>query len=66
MEWTRCACCGGDLPTIGGDNDHPDLPDLESGGECPGWTTEDGLCGAYNGWTHNEIIEYLRDAGYDA
>jgi hypothetical protein len=66
LQWDRCACCGGELPTIGGDNDHPALPELDSGGECPGYITEDGLCGAYRGWSPQEIIEYLRDAGYDA
>jgi hypothetical protein len=65
FQWDRCDCCGGDLPTINGDNDHPDFPELESEGECPGWITDHGLCGAYSGWTPKEIIDYLRDAGYD-
>jgi hypothetical protein len=59
LQWDRCARCGGDLPTIRGNNDHPALPNLEGGGECPGSITEDGLCGAYRGWTQEEITQYI-------
>jgi hypothetical protein len=64
LQWTRCARCGGDLPTINGDNGHHDLPELETEGECPGSITEDGLCGAYRGWTQEEITQYIKDLGY--
>lgn len=48
-SWGRCDCCGGALPLIDGDNDHPSLPHCPSGGECPGSQTSDGICGAWRG-----------------
>lgn len=61
LSWGRCDCCGGALPLIDGDNDSVLLPELDSGGDCPGYVTDDGLCGAYGGWTPSEIEEYVAE-----
>jgi hypothetical protein len=63
--WVRCDRCGGDLPAVGGDNDHPDLPhDLPYGGDCPGHVGDDGLCGAYDGWGAADIRAHMKARGY--
>lgn len=49
VQWERCDRCGGDLPCLLGNNGHPALPNGRHGGECPGYVTGDGNCGAYEG-----------------
>lgn len=44
LTWGACDHCGGSLPRIDGDNDHPDLPPAE---DCPGHSRS-GYCGAYD------------------
>jgi len=50
MERTIGCCeqCGGDLPLIDNDNNHPALPSTRrTGGDCSGRQSNGGWCGAY-------------------
>jgi hypothetical protein len=69
FRWGFCDCCGGALPTIASDMDPADntadeLPRrLKHGGDCPGYFSPDGICGAYEGWDAPRIIRYVRRRG---
>lgn len=63
ITWDRCACCGGNLPLVDGDNDSPDLPHSRTKGTCPGYVTDGGRCGCYS---DDAIREWLRDADAEA
>ena len=63
-SWGTCDTCGGALPLIDGDNNHPALPSTRrTGGECPGYFTRDGVCGAYR-WSG--MTRFARRAKLDA
>jgi hypothetical protein len=57
LSWTTCACCGGALPMLDGDNDHPGLDAYCHDGDCPRMRTPNGYCGAYRDAGIDEIIE---------
>lgn len=58
-SWGICHSCGGDLPLIDGDNDHPDLPRSRRHGECPGRQTPGGRCGCY---ADCDLVRFAREA----
>lgn len=64
LQWDRCDCCGGDLPTVDDDNASPALPQrLRYDGACPGSITDEALCGAYEGWSADRIARYAARHG---
>lgn len=64
LTWGRCDCCGGELPVIDEDNGSGLLPRrLKHGGECPGHTATEMLCGAYEGWSRTRLLRYLGRRG---
>lgn len=64
LSWGDCDCCGGSLPLVDQDNDSIHLPQrLRHGGECPGYATAEGVCGAYEGWSERRIQQYVARRG---
>lgn len=60
VDWAECGTCGGELPTIDGDNGHRDLP--PSRAECPRTRSPGGLCGCYRDGVVEQWLKDLRGA----